>query len=107
MPSLGWWFWDLLKKQAEQAMSSKPVGSLFVYISACLQVSALFEFLPSLLLMMNCCMKLSEINPFLPKLLLVMVLCHYNSNPNKDSLHLKLSVEFHIKLVKKAKQTKS
>jgi hypothetical protein len=45
-----------IRKQAEQAMESKPVSSTLhgLCISSCLQVAALLEFPPSLVLMMNC-----------------------------------------------------
>jgi hypothetical protein len=54
-----------IRKQAEQAMRSRPVSSTFhgVCISSCLQVLALSTY-PDF----------PEINPFLPWLLLVIML---------------------------------
>jgi len=47
-----------IRKQAEQAMRSKPVSSILhgLCLSSCLQVPALLEFLPSLLLVADCSM---------------------------------------------------
>jgi len=44
-----------IRKQAEQVMGSEPVSSTLhgLCISSCLQVSALFEFLPWLPLVVN------------------------------------------------------
>lgn len=49
-----------VRKEAEQAVMSKPVRSTpyGLRISSHHQISVLFEFLSSLLFMMNCCMEL-------------------------------------------------
>ena len=49
-----------IRKQAEQAMESKPVSSIppWPLISFSLQVPALLEFLSSLCLMVNCSVEL-------------------------------------------------
>ena len=68
-----------IRKQAEQALESKPVSSTIHGL--CLQVPALLEFLPSLLLMMNCDMEV-QAKSFLPEVLLVMLFYHSSSNTN-------------------------
>ena len=77
--------WSLM---LQESRLSKPWGASQeaaplhgLCISACLQVPALLEFLPSLLLTMDCYMELSEINPFLSKLPLAVVFHHSYSNP--------------------------
>jgi hypothetical protein len=70
-----------IKKQAEQAMRSKPESSILhgLCSSSWLQLPALPEFLLSLLLMLY--ETISRVNP---QVALVMVSHHSNRNHNKD-----------------------
>lgn len=76
-----------MRKQAEQAVISKPVSSTLcdLCIGSCLQAPALLEFLPSLPYNELLCGAVNEINLFLPKLLSVMVSLQSSGNPNQDS----------------------
>lgn len=72
--TLGAFVPECCKKQAEQATVIKPVSSISLCFSSCLQVSTQFEFLPSLLSILYYDIVLwAEIKPFFSRLLLVLV----------------------------------
>lgn len=61
--SPGWWY---LLPMVEQTMGSKFVSIHSLCINPCVQILALFEFLPSLLLMMDDFLELGVKKPFPP-----------------------------------------
>lgn len=77
-----------LRKQAEQAIRSKPISSILPWsLLQSIPLGPCLQFLPWIPLMMDCSVEKlwAEISPSFLKLLSFMVLCGSHRNPNWDS----------------------